>query len=119
LLIEIGRDPDFVMKRGLEILNHKLKLVIHSRGHKIFDETFTHRSLATVLRSGSYVFECHNLTFSTLIIAPEINIDQEWIKVTFQKSKLRIEYSFCVPLELSKRQAELITGQYVDLFKNT
>ncbi len=115
--IEIGRAPDYVMRRGQEILYHRMKLVIHRQGQKIFDELFTSRSLAMVLRQGRSVFERQSFFNRVSGISLKIETPTQWSKVVYEILDQKVEFVLYLPFELTKAQSNEIIGVQLGYFE--
>ncbi len=115
--IEIGRAPDYVMRRGQEILNHRMKLVIHSQSQKIFDEIFTSRSLAMVLREGRSTFDRQSAFQNHTGFAVKIESVKHWGKVVYETLDQQVEFIIYLPFELSNVQATNMIGIHTAFFR--
>jgi hypothetical protein len=114
--IEIGRAPDYVMRRGQEALNHRMKLVIQSRGQKVFDEVFTSRSLAMVLRQGQSVLERQNFfqeNSRNLLKIDSSPQRGQLILKTFDREAKLILY---LPADLTIEQADQLNHIFAKFF---
>ncbi len=115
--IEIGRAPDYVMRRGQEILNHRMKLVIHRLGQKIFDEIYTSRSLAMVLREGKNTLERQSVFYKDTEISFKIDAGNQSSRVIFNIIGRKAEALLYLPSQLTDRQAFDIAQVHTDYFK--
>jgi hypothetical protein len=116
--IEIGRAPDYVMRRGQETLNHRMKLVILSRGQKVFDEVFTNRSLAMVLRQAHSVLERQTFFQEKSGKLLEIDSTQQRGQLIFKTFDQAAKLTLYLPTDLTNKQVDQLNHIFAKFFNN-
>jgi hypothetical protein len=118
MFIQIGKAPDFVMRRGDEILNHRMKIVIIRGDQDIYKEVFTNRSLAMTLHNAESVLERQNFIPRNSKALLEIESATYWSKVSIKANDLVVEFLLYLPDDLTGRQALDIVIRHTTFFRN-
>jgi hypothetical protein len=96
-----------------------MKLVIYRLGQKVFDERYTSRSLAMVLRQWRGVFEGQGVVYRHSDVSLEINMSKRSNRIFLKMPMQEVELILFLPLELGEQQAYQLFGIYRLFFKNS
>lgn len=114
--IEIGKSPDFVMKRGLMIVNHRINVRIKSDCIGEIDRSFSNSSLVMTCRQALGLHRAKSMLSGRSIeiySSNELKMDD---RITFKAPGYALVLTTIFPIELEKSKREVLRVFVSELF---